>query len=145
MQSAFGTVLFAVVGVSAVVALLTFAGARRAYGEIGKGLLSLRDGTDRPLREPVTSGPLARAEQEDELRQMLGARNAVRERAGRPLLDVEAELAVLLTPVLVIDPALEAEVRDLVIARNARRERAGKPPLDVEAEVARQLAELHPS
>jgi len=68
----------------------------------------------------------------------------VRERAGRPLLDVEAELAVLLTPVRVIDPGLEAEVRDLVIARNTRRERAGKAPLDVEAEVARQLAELHP-
>jgi len=142
MQSAFGTVLFAVVGVSAVVALLTFAGARRAYGEIGKGLLSLRDGTDRPLREPRMSAPLARAEQEEELRQMLSARNAVRERAGRPLLDVEAELALLLAPVSTLDPALEAEVRDLVIARNARRERAGKPPLDVEAEVARQLAEL---
>ena len=76
-------------------ALLTFAGARRAYGEIGRGLLSLRDGTDRPLREPVLSGSVARAEQEEELRQMLGARNAVRARAGRPLLDVEAELARL--------------------------------------------------
>jgi hypothetical protein len=143
MQSAFGTLLFAVVGISAVVALVTFAGARRAYGEIGKGLLSLRDGTDRPAREPVAlSGPAARAEQEAELRQMLGARNAVRERAGRPLLDIESELAALLTPAPRADPALEAEVRDLVIARNARRGRAGRPPLDVEAEVARQLAEL---
>ena len=144
MQSAFGTVLFAVVGVSAVVALLTFAGARRAYGEIGKGLLSLRDGADRPPRAPHLPAAVARAEQEEELRQMLGARNAVRERAGRPLLDVEAELALLLAPVSVVDPALEAEVRDLVLARNARRERAGRPPLDVEAEVARQLAELQP-
>ncbi len=143
MQSAFGTVLFAVVGISAIVALLTFASSRRAYEEIGKGLLSLRDGTDRPLREPrFVSGPAARAEQEAELRQMLGARNAVRERAGRPLLDVEAELAALLVPVASADPALAGEVRDLVIARNARRERAGKPALDVEAEVARQLAEL---
>jgi hypothetical protein len=143
MQSAFGTVLFAVVGISALVAVLTFAGSRGAYDEIGKGLLSLRDGTDRPLREPTAlSGPAARAEQEAELRQMLGARNAVRERAGRPLLDVEAELATLLAPVPMTDPALETEVRDLVIARNARRARAGKPALDVEAEVARQLAEL---
>lgn len=143
MQSAFGTVLFAVVGISALVALLTFATSRRAYDEIGKGLLSLRDGTDRPLREARTlSGRAARAEQEAELRQMLGARNAVRERAGRPLLDVEAELAALLAPSAAADPALEAEVRDLVIARNARRARAGRPPLDVEAEVVRQLAEL---
>lgn len=143
MQSAFGTVLFAVVGISALVAVLTFAGSRRAYDEIGRGLLSLRDGTDRPLREPrVLSGHAARAEQELELRQMLGARNAVRERAGRPLLDLEAELAALLAPAPGADPALEGEVRDLVIARNARRERAGKPTLDVEAEVARQLAEL---
>lgn len=143
MQSAFGIVLFAVVGVSTVVALLTFAGSRRAYDEIGKGLLSLRDGTDRPLGEiaPI-GGAAARAEQEQELRQMLGARNAVRERAGRPLLDVDEELAALLAPVPPADPALAAEVRDLVLARNARRERAGRPPLDVEAEVARQLAEL---
>ena len=143
MQEAFGTVLFAVVGISALVAVVTFASARRAYDEIGKGLLSLRDGTDRPPREPaLLSGPAARAEQELELRQLLSARNAVRERAGRPLLDVEAELAALLVPVPVCDPALEAEVRDLVIARNARRARAGREPLDVEAEVARQLAEL---
>lgn len=143
MQSAFGTVLFAVVGVSALVALLTFASSRRAYEEIGKGLLSLRDGTDRPLRErgPL-SGPAAGAEREEELRQLLDARNAVRRRAGRPLLDVEAELAALLTPAPAADPALAAEVRDLVIARNARRARAGRPPLDVDAEVARQLAEL---
>lgn len=142
MQSAFGTVLFAVVGISALVAVVTFAGARRAYDEIGKGLLSLRDGTDRPRHEPVLSGAAARAEQEAELRQLLSARNAVRERAGRPLLDVEAEIAVLLATPPPADPALAAEVRDLVIARNARRARAGREPLDVEAEVARQLAEL---
>lgn len=142
MQAAFGTVLFAVVGISAVVALLTFAGSRRAYDEIGKGLLSLRDGTDRPPGVPLTGAPINRVEQETELRQMLAARNAVRERAGRPLLDVEAELATLLALAPAIDPALAGEIRDLVLARNARRQRAGKEPLDVDAEVARQLAEL---
>ena len=143
MQAAFGTVLFAVVAFSALIAVVTFAGARRAYDEIGKGLLSLRDGTDRPAHEPARlHGAAARAEQEAELRQLLAARNAVRERAGRPLLDVEAELATLMAPMAFSDPALEAEVRDLVIARNARRERAGREPLDVEAEVARQLAAL---
>ena len=142
MQSAFGTVLFAVVGISALVAVVTFAGARRAYDEIGKGLLSLRDGTDRPAREPHLAGPAAAAEREAEMRQLLEARNAVRERSGRPPLDVEAELALLLEARPAPDPALEAEVRDLVIARNARRARAGRPPLDVEAEVARQVSGL---
>ncbi len=142
MQSAFGIVLFAVVGVSALIAVVTFAGARRDYDRIGKGLLSLRDGTDRPPREPLAGGPAAAAEREAELRQLLEARNAVRERSGRPPLDVEAELAAILRAAPAHDPALEAEVRDLVIARNARRARQGRPPLDVEAEVARQLAEL---
>jgi hypothetical protein len=142
MQSAFGILLFTVVGVAAVIGLLTFEGSRRSYDEIGKGLLSLRDGSDRPRTTVPAGSALARAEQEDELRQMLGARNAVRERAGRPLLDVEAELALLLAPAPVVDPALVSEVRDLVIARNARRARAGKAPLDVEAEVTRQLAEF---
>ena len=142
MQSAFGILLFSVVALSAVVAVVTFAGARRDYDRIGKGLLSLRDGTDRPAREPLPTGPAAAAEREAEMRQLLEARNAVRERSGRPPLDVEAELALLLEARPAPDPALEAEVRDLVIARNARRERQGRPPLDVEAEVARQLAEF---
>ncbi len=142
VQEAFGIVIFVVVGIAAVVAIGTLAGARRSYSDIGKGVLSLRDGTDRPAREPAPTGPIAAAEREDELRQMLEARNVVRARSGRPLLDVQAELAALLTPAVHVDPGLEDEIRDLVAARNARRARRGQPPLDVEAEVARQLAEL---
>ncbi len=140
MQAAFGIVLFVVVAGAAVIALITFAGAGKAYGEIGKGGLSLRDGSDRPAHEPRGGSPAASAERLEELRQLLEARNRARVRNGKPALDVEAELAALLRPV--IDPALEGEIRDLVIARNARRERQGKEPLDVEAEVARQVAEL---
>ena len=138
MQSAFGIVLFAVVGICAVVALIAFAGSGKIYDQIGKGLLSLRDGSDRPAGEPT--GAAASADREAEIRQMLAARNARREKRGEPPLDIDAEMKALLSPA--VDPTLESEIRDLVVARNARREKRGEPPLDVDAEVARQLAEL---
>jgi hypothetical protein len=138
VQAAFGIVLFAVVGVCAVVALIAFAGSGKVYDQIGKGLLSLRDGADRPEREP--SWAVASADREAEIRQLLAARNARRERRGEPPLDIDAEMRALLSPAA--DPSLEAEIRGLVVARNARREKRGEPPLDVEAEVARQLAEF---
>ncbi|HVP03165.1 MAG TPA: hypothetical protein VMT10_11390 [Solirubrobacteraceae bacterium] len=140
MQAAFGIVLFVVVAGAAVVAIVTFAGAGRAYSQIGRGGLSLRDGSDRPPGEPQSGAALSSAERTAELRQLLEARNLARMRNGKPALDVETELAALLRPA--VDPALEAEIRDLVIARNARRVRKGHAPLDVEAEVARQVAEL---
>lgn len=142
MQEAFGIVLFTVVAVSTVIGVITLAGARRSYGDIGRGVLSLRDGSDRPAHEPPLAGAQAAAEREAEVRQLLEARNAVRARNGKPLIDVEAELVLLLRPSAHVDPRLEAEVRDLVLARNARRARRGEPPLDVESEIARQLAEL---
>ncbi|MCD6727598.1 MAG: hypothetical protein LT070_10235 [Solirubrobacteraceae bacterium] len=143
VQEVFPIVLYAVVGLALVVGLATLPGARRSYGEIGEGLLGA---------EPEPSGAGAAPVREVELRQLLEARNAVRTRAGRPLLDVDAELALLLGAPTAAEPAacdpaaagpaLESEVRDLVHARNARRARRGEPPLDVEAEVARQLGGL---
>jgi hypothetical protein len=87
---------------------------------------------------------VSRAVRDDEIRQMLEARNERRVRRGQEPLDIEAELATLVAPsaALDADPELVAEVRDLVIARNERRVRMGKEPLDVEAEVARQLRDL---
>lgn len=139
MEGAFGIVLFVVVAAAAVIGLVTFAGARRAYDEIGKGELSLRDGSDRPAHEdPAGTG--SGAEREAEIRQLLEARNARRVRRGEEPLDVEAQLADLLRPAA--DPGLEREIREFVMARNERRERRGQPPLDVEAEVARHLGGL---
>jgi hypothetical protein len=136
VHDAFTVVLFVVVAVAAVVAVATLLTFGRAYDQIGRGGLSLREGTDGPAREP----PATAAQRDEEIRQMLEARNARRARQGRPVLDVEAELAALARPRA--DPGLEAEVRQLVEARNARRARRGEAPLDVEAEVARQLREL---
>ena len=140
MQEAFGIVIFGVVIGAAVIGVITLGMRSRAYDQIGRGGLSLRDGSDRPAREPAPTGAVALAERDDEIRQMIAASNERRERRGEAPLDVEDELRRLTAPVA--DPGLEAEVRQLVIARNERRERRGEAPLDVEAEVARQLREL---
>jgi hypothetical protein len=138
MQDAFGIVLVVVVVLAAVVAVVTVAGFGGAYDHIGRGGLSLRDGSDRPDHE-VTAATAA-GERDEELRQMLAARNARRIRQGKEPIDVDAEIAALSRPA--IDPGLAGEIRDLVVARNARRARQGREPLDVEAEVARRLREL---
>jgi hypothetical protein len=142
VQDAFWIVLLVVVIAASIVAVGTFAVTGKTYEQIGRGGLSLRDGSDRPAAEPL-SGAGFEAVRDDEIRQMLEARNDRRRRRGEEPLDVEAELASLVKRAdPVADPALVAEVRDLVIARNERRQRMGKEPLDVEAEVARQLRDL---
>jgi hypothetical protein len=138
VQDAFGIVLVVVVVLAALVAIVTFVGSGRAYEQIGRGGLSLRDGSDGPAAEPAPGA--GAGEREEEIRQMLEARNARRLRQGREPIDIDAELAALTRPA--VDPGLVAEVRQLVQARNARRVRQGKEPLDVEAEVARRLREL---
>jgi hypothetical protein len=138
MQDAFGIVLVVVVVLAVLVAIVTLAGTGRAYDEIGRGGLSLRDGSDRPAREATPA--MAAGERDEEIRQMLEARNARRIRQGREPVDVEAEMAALARPA--VDAGLAGEIRDLVIARNARRARQGKEPLDVDAEVARRLRDL---
>jgi hypothetical protein len=142
VQDAFWIVLLVVVVGASIVAVITFALSDKTYAQIGRGGLSLRDGSDRPAAEPL-SGAGFEAVRDDEIRQMLEARNERRARRGQPPLDIEAELATLVRPAApAADPALVAEIRDLVIARNERRVRMGKEPLDVEAEVARQLRDL---
>jgi hypothetical protein len=89
---------------------------------------------------PPPSSPAALRERDEEIRQLLGARNERRARKGEAPLDVEAELKRLTGPA--VDPGLKQEIRQLVVARNERRQRAGKPPLDVDAEVERQMREL---
>jgi hypothetical protein len=137
VQDALGVIIFVVVVAAAIVAVGTVVASGGAYDHIGRGGLSLRDGSD--AGPPAPAGTAA-AERDEEIRQMLEARSARRVRQGRAPLDVEAELAALARPR--VDAALVAEVRQLVEARNARRARQGRPPLDVEAEVARQLREL---
>ncbi len=144
MQEAFGIVIFVVVGISVVVALLSLFTRGRLYDEIGRGGLSI--GEDRDTRPGGPGGaaspPASAAEREEDIRQMLEARNARRAAQGRPTVDVEEELAQLTRPAAASDPEILEEVRTLVEARNARRIARGQEPLDVEAEIERQLRDL---
>jgi hypothetical protein len=140
VQEAFGIVLVVVVVIAALIAVGTFVSSGAAYDRIGKGGLSLRDGSDRPESGPAPSGSVSILERDEEMRQMLAARNERRLRQGREPLDLAAELARLTAPA--VDPALREEIRQLVLARNFRRARQGKEPLDVEAEIERQIRDL---
>jgi hypothetical protein len=144
----FGTVIWIVVLVVAPIAAILFAGAFGLLDQLGRGDLAIDDRAPRPAPRP--GSPMAQAEREAEIRQLVQARHERRVDRGRPGIDVEAEIDRLLA----LDPesppdegerqdaALREEVRQLVLARNDRRMRRGEPPLDVEAEVDRQLREL---
>jgi hypothetical protein len=141
MQDAFGIVIFVVVGVGAVLAIVSLFGRGRLYDDIGRGGLSI--GEDRDLRpRAAQAAPISAAERDAEIRQMLEARNERRAARGEETVDVEAELQELTRPPTATDPEILEEVRSLVEARNARRIARGKEPLDVEAEIARQLRDL---
>jgi hypothetical protein len=83
VEDAFAVVVVVVTILAAIVGLVTLGGRARAYDDIGKGGLSL----DRPPPEPA--GTVVR---DEEIRQMLAARNERRARKGEPPLDVEAEV-----------------------------------------------------
>jgi hypothetical protein len=138
MQDAFAPVLFSVCGLSILGALIALIRTRKTWEDYGK---SSRLVMDRDLAHGAQPGsPAAVVERDTEIRQLLEARNARRERRGEPPIDVEQELARLTAPA--VDAELRGEIRDLVVARNHRRVRAGKPPLDVESEIERQIASL---
>jgi hypothetical protein len=136
VHATFNTVLWVVCVVAAVVALAALISSRKTWQDFGKNGLLM----DSELKPTAAAGASADQEREEEIRQMMEARNARRLRRGEEPLDVEQEIARL-TP-QTIDPELQSEIRDLVKARNYRRTRAGKPPLDVEAEVQRELEKL---
>jgi hypothetical protein len=140
----FGTVAFSLL--MSVLFMVT-RGTDNLYDQIGQGGLS-REGDSLPgAAAPRADSPAARAEQEQEVRQMLSARSERLVRGGHPALDIDAEVARLLAPPEGAgghDPALLEEVRQLVVARNERRVRQGLEPLDVESEVAHTLQELDP-
>jgi hypothetical protein len=134
----FGTAFLIITGLAVVAALATlFVGGDRPYESIGRGELTL----DKPKPDPPAGSAAARAESEAEIRQMLEAKSARRERRGEAPLDIDAEFAALTRPAPA-DEALREEVRQVVVARNERRMARGQESLDIEAEVDRQLREL---
>jgi hypothetical protein len=138
VHAVFGTVVWIVCGLGILFAFAALAASGKTWKELGKDRL-LMD-TDRLPSGPKPGSAAALVERDDEIRQLLEARNMRRVRRGEEPIDVEQELRRLTAPQ--IDAELHAEIRDLVIARNHRRARAGKPPLDVEAEIEREIAGL---
>jgi hypothetical protein len=146
MKDAFPIVIIGVSVLAIVIAVVaTFAsgGSSGLYERIGRGGLSM-DGHDQQRRPgPAPGSPAAKAEADEEIRQLVEAKSNRRVARGEAPLDVDAEIAklteVTATPA---DAELRDEVRQLVIARNERRVRQGKEPVDVEAEVERQLRDL---
>jgi hypothetical protein len=131
VHSTFNIVIWVVSLLALVIAFGALIASRKTWEDYGKGRFVMDH--DAPRDAAVT-------ERDDEIRQLLEARNARRERRGEAPIDVDQELARLTAPA--VDPALREEIRQLVVARNHRRMRAGKPPLDVEAEIEREIAAL---
>jgi len=144
VQAAFPFVVFGAVAFSLVMSIGFMLTRDSVHDQIGQGGLSVDGETARRATAPAADTPAARAEREQEIRQMLGARSARLQRAGKPALDIDAEVTRLLAPAPASthDGGLVAEVRQLVLARNERRVRQGLEPLPVEAEVARTLEEF---
>ncbi len=134
MQDAFGYVLFGVVGIAAVIAIGTLFLRKSTYEQIGAGGFFKEDPAARAVA--AENDPF----RDEEIRQMLTARNARHTLSGGEIVDVEDELARLTAPA--VDAALVAEIREFVVKRNERRIARGREPLDVEQEVERQLREL---
>jgi hypothetical protein len=135
MEDALGTIVWVVAIVGAIVAVYTLVGTGRSYREIGGGGLVRDD-------DGGAQGDAA-AERDEEIRQMLEARNARRARRGEAPLDLESEIAALKRPPPAgVDDELRAEIRGHVLARNARRVRDGAEPLDVDAEIERRIRDL---
>ncbi len=144
VQAAFPFVVFGAVAFSLVMSVAFMLTRDSVHDQIGQGGFSREGESAGAAPAPAGDSAAGRAEREREVRQMLSARSARLQRAGKPALDIDAEVARLLepAPARTHDRSLVAEVRQLVVARNERRVRQGLEPLPVEAEVARTLDEF---
>lgn len=140
-------VVFGVVGLSGLIAIGVLFRGDHPHDQIGAGGLDVSAGPPRVPGGPPEDTPAMR---EDDIRQMLEARNRRRRARGQAESDVDGELRALLDdrPAPAErqrDPSVEAEARAIVTARNARRRRRGEPEGDVEAEVAELLERVDPA
>ena len=142
MADAFPIVIIGISLLAIIVAVVASLASGGLYERIGRGGLSM-DGHDQQ-RGPKAGSPAAKAEADEEIRQLVEAKSARRVARGQAPLDVDAEIEALTRPATAspADEGLRDEVRQLVVARNRRLVRQGKEPLDVEAEVERQLRDL---
>jgi hypothetical protein len=143
MKDAFPIVIIGISLLAIVIAVVASLASGGLYDRIGRGGFSMDGDENRSRGGPAPGSAAAKAEADEEIRQLVEAKSNRRVARGQAPLDVDAEIAKLRqaspTPA---DEGLRDEVRQLVIARNERRVRQGKQPLDVEAEVERQLRDL---
>jgi hypothetical protein len=153
IENGLSLAVFGAVALSILISLaflLTRGSSESAYDRIGAGGISKEgdyDGGAGAGGAGLRDSAAADAEREREIRQMLGARSERMVRSGEPALDVDAEVARLMSgeqATRAPDRELLSEVRQLVLARNERRLRQGLAALDVDAEVTRTLDELEP-
>ncbi|MGK2938307.1 MAG: hypothetical protein ACSLFR_10960 [Solirubrobacteraceae bacterium] len=132
-------IVIAVVALAVVIGVLVTASSTGVYDRIGQGALDLDSET------PGAAAPPSAALRDEEIRQMVDARNLRRAARGQPPLEVEDEvrrLSDLGGAGTQADAGLRAEVRQLVEARNLRRAARGQEPLDIDAETERRLQDL---
>ena len=143
MADAFPVLVIGISVIAIVVAVVASLASGGLYERIGRGGLSM-DGHEQQRRPgPAPGSPAAKAEADEEIRQLVEAKSNRRVARGESPLDVDAEIAKLTqTTATPADAELREEVRQLVVARNERRVRQGKEPVDVDAEVERQLRDL---
>lgn len=129
MESVFGIVIFSVVGISGLIAIGAFIyGGAPPHSSIGAGAFTPSEND--PGVETLEM-------RDDDVRQMLEARNRRRVARGEAPADIDAEMRELLDgqkdqP---LDAEVLAEVESMVNARRARRRRKGQPEGDFQAEV----------
>jgi hypothetical protein len=120
MRGAFATVLWIVCGLGILGAVVALIQSHETWDELGDSSGAL----DRePRTAPSPGSHAAVIERAAEIRQLLEARNARRERRGEPPLDVEVELRRLAAPP--IDAELRAEIRDHVVRTRTSTDRHG--------------------
>ncbi len=138
MAPGFDIVVVAVVLLAVIVGVLIAANSTGVYDRIGQGALDLDSETPGAATAPSA------ALRDEEIRQMVEARNLRRAARGEAPLEVEDEVRRLAHSGAApqADAGLRAEIRQLVEARNVRRTARGQEPLDVEAETERRLREL---
>src|SRR4051812_50166157 len=98
MADALPVVFVAVTVLAALIAVATLASSGRSWEQVGRGGLSLRDGSDRAPHERGPAGPAAARERDEEIRPLLEARNARPRARGLEPLGVEAEPRALTPP-----------------------------------------------
>jgi hypothetical protein len=129
VQSAFGIVIFSVVAISGLIAIGTFIfGGAPPHSTIGGNAFTPS------VNDPGVESAEMR---EDDVRQMLEARNRRRIARGETPADIDAEMRELLDAPKDkgVDGEVRGEVEAIVAARQARRRRKGKPEGDFQAEV----------